>query len=95
MIVYWLLVSLGLMYILRYGSIVQSPRAWLVSKHHKLQELFNCSLCLGFWTGVACMPGVILYTGLLGALGFPFASAAWCWSIDTLHDVVVSWKHKP
>ena len=43
----------GLNLILKYGSIFDLPRGWLTSRFKFFRSLFDCSLCLGFWCGVA------------------------------------------
>jgi hypothetical protein len=94
MILFYLLASLGLTYICKYGTILNVPRTWLSKQLPRLEELFKCSLCLGFWTGLFLSPIVLLDVGVCPSAVFPFASAAWCWTIDEFHDVVVSWKAK-
>lgn len=100
---YYLVAALGMVYVLKYGTILESVRRVLGAKIPMLIELFHCSLCLGFWAGVAISPAVAvdpdvssLYTsnGLIHAVLFPFASAAWCWTVDELHDAIVAWKNK-
>lgn len=44
----FILCSFGLTQILLYGKILDSIRP----KEGKLGELFKCSLCMGFWTGI-------------------------------------------
>lgn len=85
---YLLMVALGMVYIVRYGTILKSLRAAL-SDNALIAELLKCSLCLGFWVGVLLVPFVCCSLRVSLAVLFPFASAAWCWSIDTLHDAVV------
>ena len=46
-LVYFILCSYGLTYILIYGSIFDSIRP----TKGKLGQLFHCPLCLGFWVG--------------------------------------------
>jgi hypothetical protein len=47
-LIYFILCSYGLTYILVYGSIFNAVRP----KTGKLGELFHCPLCTGFWSGV-------------------------------------------
>ena len=47
-LVYFILASYGLTYILLYGSIFNRIRP----KQGQLGQLFKCPLCMGFWTGV-------------------------------------------
>lgn len=56
---------IGLVLILKYGSILDKPRNFL-TKWKFFKQLFDCGLCLGFWCGV--------FFGLFW--GNPFS---WCW----------------
>ena len=47
-LIYFVLCSYGITYILLYGSIFDVVRP----KKGKLGELFKCPLCTGFWVGV-------------------------------------------
>lgn len=85
-----LISSLGLTYILKYGTILHTLRLFL-SKNNFFNELFKCSLCLGFWSGVFIAPLIFIKYGIIYALLFPTASAAFSWTIDTIHDFIV--KH--
>lgn len=80
------------MFILKYGTILNRPRS-ILYKINILKELLQCSLCLGFWCGVT-VSGVeylyndqrLMYTCVL----LPFASAACCWFVDNLNNVLQS-----
>lgn len=91
---YYLLSSLGITYVLKYGTILDQVRRWIGSKFVVMVELFHCALCLGFWSGVMIAPLIAVTNDCISAVLFPFASAAWCWTIDELHDAVVMWKNK-
>lgn len=91
---YYLLSALGVTYVLKYGTILERVRRVLGVKISWTIELFHCSLCLGFWSGVFIAPLVIATDDIICAVLFPFASAAWCWTIDELHDAVVMWKNR-
>ena len=89
MTIYAVLACIGLMFILKYGTIFNRPRHFL-SRCIILKDLFSCSLCLGFWVGIII--GSFLYyfssdyeLGLL-----PFVSAACCWVIDNLNNTIQS-----
>lgn len=79
------LFCLGLVWILRFGSILNKPRNFL-KRNKILKELLNCSLCLGFWAGV--LLSVLYYKSSsysgLHILMMPFASAGVCWFFDSL-----------
>jgi len=42
---------IGLCFILKYGSILNWPRNFLI-KNVFFKDLFDCALCLGFWCGI-------------------------------------------
>lgn len=55
---------IGLCFILKYGSILNWPRNFLI-KFKFFEQLFDCSLCLGFWVG--------LFFGIV------WLGSAWLW----------------
>lgn len=55
----FILAAYGLTQILCYGKIFNSIRP----KQGKLGELFNCSMCMGFWSGVF-LGGIDCFTTL-------------------------------
>lgn len=76
-----LISCVGLTFILKYGKPTQFIRDYFNSK---VPGLFECSLCLGFWSGV-------LHLILLGCINpsvwlilLPCASAAMSWFTDTI-----------
>jgi len=72
-----LLACVGLTFILKYGSILNWPRN-LLCKLSFFQELFKCSLCLGFWSGA------VIYFVEQDNILLPLASAATCWAADSI-----------
>jgi hypothetical protein len=50
-----------------------------------LKDLFKCSLCLGFWSGVIVFAAGSTHYHLL-----PLASAGACWMADNLNNVLQS-----
>lgn len=91
---YYLLSALGVTYVLKYGTILEKVRRVLGAKIPMMTELFHCALCLGFWSGAMIAPLIAYDDTFINAFLFPFASAAWCWTIDELHDAVVMWKNR-
>jgi hypothetical protein len=77
-------------WILKYGTILNTPRNFLSSKSKTLKELLSCSLCLGFWVGV--LFGYLEYhlNGMnpLYVLYLAFSSAAVCWFFDILFELI-------
>ena len=84
-----LISCVGLMWILRYGSILGRLRNFIFKHSNLLKELFNCSLCLGFWCGFFI--GLLMYyfkeSNILYLL-FPLCSSACCWLFDSLLDLI-------
>lgn len=76
-----LLACIGLTFILKYGTILNAPRD-LFSRLKFFEDLFKCSLCLGFWSGVVvfCMTGDNIL--------IPLASAAVCWCADSVVGIL-------
>jgi|LULM01.1.fsa_nt_gb hypothetical protein len=90
--IFQLLACLGLVWILKYGTILNFIRSPLCKIHPKIKELFKCALCLGFWVGVVhslilCLAGS---WPSLTWFYYPFASAAFCWFMDCLLDLIQS-----
>lgn len=82
-----LLACVGLMFILKYGSILNWPRK-ILSKLNIFKQLFKCSLCLGFWSGV------VVYAINQQNVLLPFASAAVCWAMDSVVAILQWWEIK-
>lgn len=84
-----ILASIGLMWIIKYGSILSLPREYLKSKSNTLKELLECSMCLGFWCGVFFSLLFYNVNGLSYELFLiPFISSAACWFFDSLLDLI-------
>ena len=77
-----LLSNLGVVWILKYATILNFIRTPLCNLHPKVKELFNCALCLGFWVG--CLHYFIVDNWVY----YPFTSAAFCWFMDCLIDLI-------
>lgn len=82
----------GLNTILHQGTILDKSRNFLKRKSSFFDELFECTLCLGFWSGLITLMG----NSLLGSLFvYPFASAGVCYLlyrvVDTLDDIYLTY----
>lgn len=77
-----ILACVGLHWILKYGSILNIPRN-IITKVRLFDVLFKCSLCLGFWCGVA-----ISFVSDIHLLLLACASSAVCWFADNINDLV-------
>lgn len=81
-LIYVTFACVGLMFIVKYGTIFDRPRNWLKSKFKLFDELFSCALCIGFWCGA----GIGIYTGYVL---LPLYSAAVCWLVDIGLDIAI------
>lgn len=77
-----LLACVGLTFILKYGTILNYPRNILKKLHKTFEQLFKCSLCLGFWSGV-----VVYFVNQQNVL-LPLCSAAVCWMADSVIGIL-------
>lgn len=85
---YYLASCIGLVFILKYGSILKSVRNAL-SKYNFFAELFKCSLCLGFWAGALHFFALCLFEPFeFKYVLMPLVSAAVCWGIDGLVQMI-------
>lgn len=89
--IYDLLASVGLMFILKYGSILTWYRDLGCRLSGKICELHKCSLCLGFWTGFIIMWFEIYFENFNHKIiMLPLISSGCCWFIDNLNNVLQS-----
>ena len=73
---------IGLHWIIKYGSILNIPRD-LICKIPIFKVLLECSLCLGFWCGVA----ISIYNEKFSLL-FGFVGSFCCWFFDNLNNLI-------
>ena len=78
-----LICCVGLHWILKYGSILNLPRSFII-RLKIFENLFKCSLCLGFWAGV--IVSLLTDNNIL----LPFASAGVCWFMDNINNTLQS-----
>ena len=84
-----LISCVGLMWILKHGSILNVPRNFLTERSKILTELFKCSLCLGFWSGlIISLFSYFFVFKSFNLIFLPFASSALCWFFDSLLDLI-------
>lgn len=86
--IYYIICSVGLCWILKYGKILNLIRNFLISRSNFFSDLFKCALCLGFWSGVILAPMVYYDYGILKSIIYPLASSAICWVCDIGVDFV-------
>ena len=77
----------GLVFILRYGSILEGPRVWLARRSSFFADLLGCTLCLGFWVGSLPLLEGALRSGDIDPWWMP-RTAAFCWVADLGIDVL-------
>lgn len=86
---YYLASCVGLMFILKYGTILQPMRNKLASMSDAFGELFNCALCLGVHVGI--IHALFLFaTATFNAdyLLLPLLSAGICWFADIIMTIL-------
>lgn len=79
---------IGLTFILKYGSILSVFRSTLSRIHPVIDDLFKCSLCLGFWAGA-----VVWYIRDSDIL-LPLVSSCVCWFADALIGILQHYEIK-
>jgi hypothetical protein len=74
---------IGLTFILKYGEILYSVRQFLCNNSRYFTKLFDCALCLGFWSGlvIGMMTGENLYI-------MPFFGAAVSFFADVVLELL-------
>jgi len=83
------LACLGIVWIIKDSYILSIPRNYLKSKSIHLKEFLSCSLCLGFWAGLAL--SIIENSNYIY---YPLSIAAFCWFFDSLLDLIQqAWFH--
>lgn len=89
-----LLASVGLMFIIKYGSILEPYRRNISKIHPKIKELHKCSLCLGFWTGLIISVIDYMFITNKPDILLPLMSSGVCWFIDNLNNLIQSLEIK-
>lgn len=79
--------AIGICFILKYGSILNSFRIMTIELFPILDKFYKCCLCMGFWAG--------LLTGYLNDISynnilFAFSSAAICWFADLIVTLIIN-----
>ena len=86
----YILASIGLMCILKYGSILDWPRTFLTARFEFFDDLFHCSLCLGFWSGISVTTFIYFCDPPWDPIYwlFPFTASLFCWVSDSLIGIL-------
>lgn len=92
MLYYWA-VAVGICFIVKYGSILESFRQFTISLFPFLQKLYKCCLCMGFWAGIFIMALNWELCNMEYIL-FPFSCSAVCWLADVLVTLMITINHE-
>lgn len=88
MMYYWI-AAVGICFIVKYGSILESFRTKTASWFSCLEKLYKCCLCMGFWVGLMLTPLLYItdnYTWEL--LVYPFTCSCICWYADSIISMI-------
>lgn len=84
MILYYWIAAIGMCWIMKYGSILESFRAYTASVFAPLAKLYKCCLCMGFWAGILLIPFLVIDGNWdIEVILFPFTCSAVCWIADS------------
>ena len=94
------LATYGMCYILMYGSLLNKPRNFLMSKLRWFRNLITCPLCTGFWCGLITYNWHIgpipkangLTEAFVNSFAFPFAcySAIVCYTAHLITEILLA-----
>ena len=87
--IFYILASIGLTFIIKYGSILDWLRKPLL-RFAIFKELFSCSLCIGFWSGVCIGSIAINMENDNIYILMPLVAACVSWIADIFLDVLVA-----
>lgn len=92
MILYYIIASIGMCFIMKYGSLLEPFRNKTIQWFSCLEKLYKCCLCMGFWAGVITTP--LLYKTQewywWELLFYPFVTSAICWYADSIISLIHS-----
>lgn len=81
-LLFYIMVSFGLTFLIKDSTILHAPRTWIVGKSSFMDKLLSCSFCTGCWVGIALGAWVLFRQGLtFEALKYPRFVAV---SIETI-----------
>ena len=89
---YEITACIGLTFILKYGSIFNFPREFLIGRGSFFKDLFDCSLCLGFWSGAAVGMGLFFLDWNSFYYLLPLVSAFCSLAADSLLRATQTWE---
>ena len=86
MTIYYWIAAIGMCFIMKYGSILETFRNKTSEVFSPLKKLYKCCLCMGFWAGVILIP--FMYSDDYSWLVFPFTCSAICWYADSIITLI-------
>lgn len=91
MIIYYWIAAIGICFIIKHGSILESFRETTSNWFSPLRKLYKCCLCLGFWVGLSMIPILVYKEELFEeVVYFPFTCSAICWYADSYINLINS-----
>lgn len=89
MILFYWLAAIGICFIIKHGSILESFRERTSNWFSPLKKLYKCCLCLGFWVGLSMIPVLVYKEGWTEeVVYFPFTCSAICWYADCTMNLI-------
>jgi hypothetical protein len=86
---YYLICSVGICLILKYGSILNSIKEQSIQKYPILEKLYQCCLCMGFWVGLLLTPFIFFVEKCgVGIILFPFSVSFYGFLFDSIITVI-------
>jgi len=66
--IYQILISYGIAYLLSESVLLEKPREILASKNYYIAELIYCPICLSYWIGLVLTHNVLQSFAIMGAI---------------------------
>lgn len=66
--IYQILTSYGIAYLLTESVLLEKPRAWIANKHWILGELFYCPICISYWIALVFTQDILKSFAIMGAI---------------------------
>lgn len=66
--IYNLLVTYGIAYLLSESVLLEKPRNYLAHKNRLLGDLLYCPICLSFWIGLILTGNILTAFAIMGSI---------------------------
>lgn len=66
--IYNILITYGIAYLITQSVLLEKPRAYLASKHWFIGELLYCPICISFWIGLALTQNMLGAFAIMGSI---------------------------